>query len=131
MSSVEKSDKTLGLLAQHLPPLPVVAGGNDAEAQRPHAKKGRSWAIWIGYGALLLFCNTFAWQHIWQGPPQADANSPDGGRVIDAERDLCPQAEVLVPEKNGELWESLGRAYGSDVFVERAVGWLSGAVQVP
>lgn len=43
----------------------------------------------------------------------------------------CPQAEVLVPEKNSALWDSLTATYSTDAFQSRAVEWLGGAVRVP
>ena len=43
----------------------------------------------------------------------------------------CPQADVLVPQANGALWNSLGALYTSDDFKTRAVDWLGGAVRVP
>jgi len=45
--------------------------------------------------------------------------------------DSCPQADVLVPQANSILWNSLGAIYASDNFKTRAVDWLGGAVRVP
>lgn len=44
---------------------------------------------------------------------------------------ICPQVEPLYPTKHAELWTSLGDTFGSSAFKDRAIGWLSGAVQVP
>lgn len=44
---------------------------------------------------------------------------------------LCPQASVLVPSKNAELWEDFGKTIGTPEFKLRAVDWLAGAVKVP
>lgn len=43
----------------------------------------------------------------------------------------CPQASVLVPDKNRAIWNNLSDAIGTDVFKVRAVDWLAGAVKVP
>ncbi|KAI0820814.1 carboxypeptidase S [Trametes gibbosa] len=51
--------------------------------------------------------------------------------AADASAELCPQAHAVVPKKNGELWTSLGKAFGTDTFKERAVEWLGGAIRVP
>ncbi|CDO73281.1 hypothetical protein BN946_scf185008.g43 [Trametes cinnabarina] len=51
--------------------------------------------------------------------------------VANPSADLCPQASAVVPEKNGELWKSLGKTFDSDAFKMRAVQWLGGAVRVP
>ncbi|KAG1751297.1 uncharacterized protein EDB91DRAFT_598921 [Suillus paluster] len=45
--------------------------------------------------------------------------------------ELCPQADALVPEKNGGVWESLGHTYSTEEFKARAVDWLGGAVRIP
>lgn len=45
--------------------------------------------------------------------------------------DICPQADVLVPQKNAELWNKLGGTIGTEGFKARAVDWLSGAVKLP
>lgn len=45
--------------------------------------------------------------------------------------DLCPQADELVPEKNGVIWESLQHTYSTEVFKARAIDWLGGAVRIP
>ena len=42
----------------------------------------------------------------------------------------CPQADVLVPQANGPLWNSLSAVYASDNFKVRAVNWLGGAVRI-
>ncbi|TFK31147.1 hypothetical protein BDQ12DRAFT_694504 [Crucibulum laeve] len=63
-----------------------------------------------------------------------------GGRVLFQFRDLapdakygelCPQADVLVPEKNGKLWDIVTDKFGTDSFKAQAVEWLGGAVRVP
>jgi Gly-Xaa carboxypeptidase len=45
--------------------------------------------------------------------------------------DTCPQTNVLVPDKNRELWTGLGQVYGTDAFAIKASDWLGGAVRVP
>ncbi|KAI0766929.1 carboxypeptidase S [Trametes elegans] len=52
--------------------------------------------------------------------------------VVDASAEAqCPQASVVVPEKNSALWKSLGNTFDSDTFKARAIEWLGGAVRVP
>jgi hypothetical protein len=43
----------------------------------------------------------------------------------------CPQAGVLRPSKNQDLWVDVTHQIASKEFRNQAVGWLSGAVQVP
>lgn len=45
--------------------------------------------------------------------------------------ELCPQPKPLSPEKNAELWESLGKNYETKEFQKKAIDLLSGAVQIP
>ncbi|KAJ7742132.1 hypothetical protein DFH07DRAFT_44200 [Mycena maculata] len=45
--------------------------------------------------------------------------------------EVCPQASALVPEKNGALWSELTALHATDAFLQRAVGRLSAAVQIP
>ena len=48
------------------------------------------------------------------------------------ETHFCPQSDVLVPEKNIELWNDLTTTIGSsNDFQMKAVDWLAGAVKVP
>ena len=42
----------------------------------------------------------------------------------------CPQADALVPQASGALWNTLGAVYASDDFRTRAVDWLGGAVRI-
>lgn len=51
--------------------------------------------------------------------------------AVDVSAEQCPQATAVVPEKNGELWTSLGETFDTDAFKGRAVEWLGGAVRVP
>ncbi|KAI0924588.1 hypothetical protein AcW2_005436 [Taiwanofungus camphoratus] len=44
---------------------------------------------------------------------------------------MCPQASPLVPQKNEELWSSLGETFGTEAFLDRAVNWIAGAVRIP
>ncbi|PFH51903.1 hypothetical protein AMATHDRAFT_74599 [Amanita thiersii Skay4041] len=45
--------------------------------------------------------------------------------------DFCPQADILLPERNKDLWDNLTGTIGTDDFKARAVNWLAGAVRVP
>ncbi|KIP10027.1 hypothetical protein PHLGIDRAFT_66515 [Phlebiopsis gigantea 11061_1 CR5-6] len=50
---------------------------------------------------------------------------------LDLSADLCPQPSPLVPEKNEELWSTLGSRYSTKDFLGEAVELLGGAVRVP
>ncbi|KAI0272776.1 carboxypeptidase S [Gloeopeniophorella convolvens] len=53
------------------------------------------------------------------------------GRAPQSNASLCPQANALYPQRNAELWETLGKDFDHDSFTKRAVNWLRGAVQIP
>lgn len=79
---------------------------------------------------LLSFCflgffglHYYLFQLSWPWERQATA--------YDSKQADCDQADVLIPEKNGALWDSLTAVYGTDAFQSRAVDWLGGAVKVP
>ncbi|KAH9039314.1 hypothetical protein EDB85DRAFT_2141253 [Lactarius pseudohatsudake] len=44
---------------------------------------------------------------------------------------ICPQADILYPDRNALLWDSLGKYFSQDAFTSRAVELLGGAVRVP
>ncbi|KAH9066865.1 hypothetical protein EDB87DRAFT_1678703 [Lactarius vividus] len=50
-------------------------------------------------------------------------------RLYDAK--ICPQADILYPDRNALLWDSLGKYFSQDAFTSRAVELLGGAVRVP
>ncbi|KAI0629289.1 carboxypeptidase S [Trametes polyzona] len=52
-------------------------------------------------------------------------------RIVDVTAAQCPQATAVLPEKNSNLWTSLGKEFDTDKFKSRAVEWLGGAVRVP
>lgn len=45
--------------------------------------------------------------------------------------DLCPQATVITPKKHILIWESLLKESTTEEYKEKAVEWLSGAIQIP
>lgn len=45
--------------------------------------------------------------------------------------DLCPQPSALLPSVHADLWQDLGKTFETGEFVQRAVNWLGGAVQIP
>ncbi|KIK13508.1 hypothetical protein PISMIDRAFT_76090, partial [Pisolithus microcarpus 441] len=44
---------------------------------------------------------------------------------------VCPQVPELTPQRNLDIWESLGATYDTDTFKAKAVNWLLEAVRVP
>ncbi|CAA7267427.1 unnamed protein product [Cyclocybe aegerita] len=44
---------------------------------------------------------------------------------------LCPQADVVIPERASELWKALNDKISTPDFKTSAIDWLAGAVRVP
>lgn len=44
--------------------------------------------------------------------------------------DLCPQTDVLIPNANYDLWNTIGKEISTSAFKDAAIDWLSGAIQV-
>ncbi|RDB23324.1 Carboxypeptidase S [Hypsizygus marmoreus] len=79
-------------------------------------------------GLLLLLSSYYALLIL---PQFTDLGPWLGQKHHDYSTNYCPQADVLVPEVNGELWNSLTATIGTASFKSRAVEWLGGAVRVP
>jgi Gly-Xaa carboxypeptidase len=45
--------------------------------------------------------------------------------------DMCPQADVLYPHKNEDLWIKVSEIFGTGEFKNRSIDWLAGAVRIP
>ncbi|KAJ7056189.1 hypothetical protein C8F01DRAFT_1157035 [Mycena amicta] len=56
---------------------------------------------------------------------------PHCTRKLQAAKPVCQQEEPLVPSKNGALWSELTDLHTTQAFLQRAVGQLSAAVQIP
>ena len=51
--------------------------------------------------------------------------------VFKSTPDTCPQVEQLLPKKNKDLWEDVGKDYFDESFKTKAIDWLAGAVRIP
>ena len=110
-SSIEKKEK--GILPSSNPsPTPTP---------KTHQRKNKN--VWI---AVVIFCcfvfrATVTYLNFWRATdkaPQTPSNN-------------CPQADVLIPEKNGEIWTELNEKMGSAAFKQTAIDWLAGVVRIP
>ncbi|KAF8494750.1 carboxypeptidase S [Hysterangium stoloniferum] len=89
-------------------PTAAVAAGHLATASRTH---GTSWS-----SRLLALLSLWYGRHGW------DHHSI---------QDLCPQAERLNNTKYIEFNAQLSNIIDSEAYQQRAIDWLSGAVQIP
>lgn len=114
MSAVkEKSDTLLPSTTPVLVPRPQTS-------PKPSINKT---AILVFFIWAAVVWRHLLWNAIWLLDIRAGSNW--------AGQDFCPQADVLTPQKNNKLWESLGATIGTAEFKERAIDWLGGAVRVP
>lgn len=97
--------------------------GNNARTSTTKLSKAKAIAFKITLvTALVISASTYLVKRPLNGFPV--------GTLEDAV-DLCPQADEIVPEKNGVIWESLQQAYSTEKFKARAIDWLGGAVRIP
>lgn len=94
----------------------------------PQQRKPRSKLKLVFDAALILGC---MWTSIialglFDLPDSWDINS-DTPNIAD----LCPQPSALLPSVHADLWQDLGKTFGTEEFAQRAVNWLGGAVQIP
>lgn len=47
------------------------------------------------------------------------------------EAPCCPQVNVLVPQANAPLWDSLKVEISTPEFKSKAIDWLAGSVRIP
>jgi hypothetical protein len=82
------------------------------------------------FGRLLLLFTFFIWTSL-----KLATEAPRFYDTLpfwkDDDSSACAQADALVPDQNGNLWNALAETYGTDAFKNRAVDWLGGAVRIP
>ena len=83
-------------------------------SRTPHLKHRNK--IWLVIVCFIIFRSTYL--HLWHPTDTFSGN-------------ICPQADVLIPEKNGQVWTELNVKIGSAAFKQTAIDWLAGAVQIP
>ena len=83
----------------------------------PSAKKARFGKVLILVGITLSILNLVYFTTL--------------STYLLGDTNFCPQTDVLVPEKNNNLWNDLTATIGSNGFQTKAVEWLAGAVKVP
>lgn len=103
----EKSDKNL-LLPSQLPPV-----SNNAP-RRPRGSLAKVVVILT----LFLFAQCMFWTTDLDLSPSVS-------------EELCPQDSEFVPDKNGEIWQTLSNSFSSDDFKAKAIDWLADAVRIP
>lgn len=108
-SSVEKLDAFLSL------PLPFATPASKRDSFR------RKVVLYLGF----ILCGIYLWCD-WKGTLR---DIFDKGSFIQPQ--LCVQTNVLTPDRNGVLWDSLSSTVGTEAFKAKAVEWISGAVRVP
>jgi len=74
---------------------------------------------------LLILITYLAVRAVYEGYKWIDTF----GKADNGSR--CVQADVLMPNKNADLWNALNEKIGTPAFKTSAINWLAGAVRVP
>ena len=106
-SSIEKKEKG------------ILPSSNPSPTPAPKSQQRKNKNVWIILICFLVFRATYS--HFWHATDKAPW-SPSNN---------CPQADVLIPEKNGEIWTEVNDKIGSAAFKQTAIDWLAGAVRIP
>jgi Gly-Xaa carboxypeptidase len=85
---------------------------------KSHQRKNKN--VWVEV-VIICFLVFRATYHFWNATDKTPRTPSDN----------CPQADVLIPEKNGEIWTELNNKIGSAAFKQTAIDWLAGAVRIP
>jgi Gly-Xaa carboxypeptidase len=75
--------------------------------------------IWVVIICFIVFRSTYL--HFWH-PTDKSPWTPSNN---------CPQADILIPEKNGKIWTEQNVKIGSAAFEKIAIDWLAGAIRIP
>lgn len=90
-------------------------------AHSPARAEKKSWLSKKLYIILGLYCALHLLSHFSFGLKLGNVSSTS----------RCPQADVVTPEKNSNLWDQLNEKIGGANFKQDAINWLSGAVRIP
>lgn len=82
-------------------------------------KSQRHNKLWLVLVCFIVFRSVYI--HLWN-PTHKLSRTPSNN---------CPQADILIPEKNGKFWSELNVKIGSAAFKQTAIDWLAGAVRIP
>ena len=108
-------------------------------------KLTNSWVAWVGVNSPLLTLHSFtakvltfglslAALSIWSFSPHLFPSRLCGSSHTTPSRlapsDLCPQLTAITPERHVQIWENLLREAVTEQYKEKAVNWLSGAIQI-
>lgn len=102
-------------------------------ALKPEGKSSRTWSkLTRVICATVVFYSFVYVTKPYHQDAVAFISGLDPSSPLDLHKtNTCPQEQPLNPVQNAVLITQLEEEFKSDEFKNRAVGWLSGAVQVP
>jgi len=103
MSSIEKKKEG------------ILPSSNPSPTPTPGSQQ-RNNKVWLVVICFLV--SQLPFLHFWYPFDQSSSNT-------------CPQAGVLIPEKNAKVWTELNDKIGSGAFKKTAIDWLAGAIRIP
>ena len=90
----------------------ILPSSNPSPNPAPKSQRQKNKHIWIG---VAIFCfivfRATTYLHIWHAADKAPGTPSNN----------CPQADVLTPEENGEIWTELNEKIGSAAFKQNAI----------
>ena len=97
----------------------VLPSSNPSPTPAPKLQQRKNVWIQVAIICFIVFRSTYL--YFWHATDKASWTPSNN----------CPQADVLIPEKNGEIWSELNDKIGSAAFKQTAIDWLTGAVRIP
>lgn len=99
----------------------ILPSSNPSPTLAPKSQQRKN--NFFGIGAVIICFLVFraTYLHFWHATDKAPRTPSN----------YCPQANVLIPKKNGEIWTELNDRIDSAAFKQTAIDWLAGAVRIP
>ena len=98
-----------------------LPSSNPSPTPAPKSQRRKNKNVWIGVVIICVLVFRATYLRFWHATDKAPRIPSNN----------CPQADVLIPEKNGEIWTELKEKIGSAAFRQTAIDWLAGAIRIP
>jgi Gly-Xaa carboxypeptidase len=99
----------------------ILPSSNPSPTPAPKSQQRKNKNEWIAVVMICFLVSRTIYLHFWHATDNAPRTPSNN----------CPQADALIPEKNGEIWIELNDKIGSAAFKQTAIDWLAGAVRIP
>lgn len=96
----------------------ILPSSNLSPTPAPTKSQRRKHIVWVQVAIICFIVFRSTYLYFCHATDKGPSNN-------------CPQADVLMPEKNGEIWTKLNDRIGSATFKQTAIDWLAGAIRIP